>query len=147
MAEFSFDKAKEVLEAGVDQAQDVLKDTPKVDAVLEQLQEKLQTVPYAGDLLASVPEMILMIKSYITQEYTNVSPKVIALMVSAAIYFVKGKDLINDKIPLIGHVDDVAVLAAALKLSEKELDDYKAWRTGVRTAEAQPEVTEETTEE
>ena len=52
----------------------------------------------------------------------------IVIMLCAIIYLLKGKDLIPDKVPVIGYADDIAVFGAALKLTEKELNDYSAWR-------------------
>ena len=76
--------------------------------------------------------MISMIRSYITKEYTAVSPKVIATLVAAIIYLLKGKDLISDKIPVLGMTDDIAVLGVAMKIIEPELNAYRAWRDNGR---------------
>ena len=124
----SLDKAKEVLSSGVSQAQEMLKDTSKIDKLLEDLEVKLQEVPTIGATLADLPLMISMIKSYISKEYEVVSPKVIALMVSSLIYVAKGRDLIKDSIPVLGQLDDIAIVAVALKLNEPELQAYKEWR-------------------
>ena len=43
-------------------------------------------------------------------------------------YCYKQKDLISDKIPVIGIADDLAVLGLALKMSEPELKAFSAWR-------------------
>ena len=74
--------------------------------------------------------MIAMVKSYINGSYKEVSPKVIASLVAAFLYLVKRKDLIPDNIPLVGHVDDLAVLGVALKICEPELKAFAAWRDG-----------------
>ena len=74
--------------------------------------------------------MIAMVKGYITRQYTQVSGKVIATMIAAFIYLVKKKDLIPDNIPILGLVDDLAVLGVALKFCDPELKAYKAWRDG-----------------
>ena len=124
----SIDKVKELLEGGVNQAQELLKDTSKVDDLLQQLEGKFAEIPNVGSTLADVPLMISMVKSYVTKEYTVVSPKVVALLVSSFLYLLKGKDLIPDKTPIIGHLDDIALLTAALKLSGPELQAYKEWR-------------------
>ena len=60
--------------------------------------------------------------------YTEISPKVIISLVAAFIYFVKGIDLIPDFIPIIGRVDDLAILGAALKVCEPELAAFEQWR-------------------
>lgn len=136
MAElFDATKAKELLEDGFGKAQDLLKDTKKVDEVLDQLQEKLKEVPTVGGVLSNIPLMISMVKSYITQEYAEVSPKVIVTMLSAFIYLIKKKDIIPDNIPVIGQLDDIAVVGLALTFVEPELKAYELWRDNKDTAE------------
>ncbi len=131
---FNLDKAKEILDSGLNQAQELLKDTSKIDSLLQELEGKLAGIPTVGTSLARVPLMIRMVKSYVTKEYTNVSPKVIAALVSSFLYLVKKKDLIPDNIPLIGHLDDIGVIAVAPKLCEKELGEYAEWKDGKREA-------------
>ena len=127
---FSLDDAKKLVEGGIGEAQELLKNPSKIDGLLEQLEDKLRGIPVGGDLLASVPLMIAMVKSYINGTYKEVSPKVIASLVAAFLYLVKRKDLIPDNIPLVGHVDDLAVLGVALKICEPELKAFAAWRDG-----------------
>ena len=126
--EFSMEQAQEVLNKGIKEAEEVVKNPSKVDEILIQLEEKLKGVPVIGSTLADLPLMIAMIKAWIKKEYTVVSPKVIACLVGAVIYLIKKKDLISDSIPIIGHADDLAVMGLALKLSEKELKAYAEWR-------------------
>jgi len=123
-----FEKAKEALAGLTGQAEDLIRDTGKLEALLQQLEQKLQEVPTVGTALAKVPLMISMIRSYITKEYTVVSPKVIITLVAAVIYLLKGKDLIPDNIPVLGYADDIAVFAAAFMLDEPELTAYEQWR-------------------
>ena len=127
---FSLDDAKKLVEGGIGEAQELLKNPSKIDGLLEQLEDKLRGIPVGGDLLASVPLMIAMVKSYINGSYKEVSPKVIASLVAAFLYLVKRKDMIPDNIPLVGHVDDLAVLGVALKICEPELKAFAAWRDG-----------------
>ena len=122
------DKAKDLLEQGMAEAQGLMKNASKVDDLLIQVEEALRSVPSIGGTLSQVPLMISMVKSYITGDYTEVSPKVIATLIAGFIYAVKKKDLISDSIPIVGHVDDLAVMGLALKLSEKELKAFAEWR-------------------
>ena len=124
-----FEKAKEALADLTGSAEDLLTDTGKLEALLQQLEQKLLAVPSAGTALSKVPLMISMIRSYITKEYTEVSPKVIATLVAAIIYLLKGKDLIPDNIPVLGYADDIAIFAASFMLDEPELNAYAQWRT------------------
>ena len=126
--DFSMEQAQEVLNKGIEEAESVISNPSKVDEILMQLEEKLKAVPVIGSTLSDLPLMIVMIKAWVKKEYTVVSPKVIACLVGAVIYLIKKKDLISDSIPIVGHVDDLAVLGLALKLSEKELKAFAEWR-------------------
>lgn len=126
----TIDKARELLDYGMGEAQGIMKDPSKIDELLKQLEVKLAEVPQIGDTLADIPLMISMVKSYITRDYTEVSPKVIATLVAAFVYLVKKKDLIPDFIPVAGFADDLGVLGFALKLCKPELQAYKEFRDG-----------------
>ncbi len=132
MAGFSVEQAKAVLEGGISQAQELIQDPSQVKDLLAQLDAKIKEVPVLGESFSDLQLMISMVKGYITREYTEVSPKVIALVVSAFIYLVKRKDLIPDSVPVLGYADDLAIIGLALKLSETELDAFKAWKEGSR---------------
>ena len=122
-------QAKELLEKGIAEAENLMKDTSKIDELLQSLELKLKEIPVAGDALSNVPLMAAMIKAYITKEYTQVSPKVIACMVGAFLYLVKKNDLVPDSLPVIGLADDIAVIALAFKLCEQELNEFEQWRS------------------
>ncbi len=77
-----------------------------------------------------------MVKSYVTREYAEVSPKVVATVVSAFMYLVTQKDLIADNLGVVGLIDDVAVIALVMKINEKELAAYKQWRESNQLPEA-----------
>ena len=126
--EFGMEQAKSLLDKGVAEAEEVIGNPSKVDEILVQLEEQLKTVPAIGNTLSELPLMIAMVKAWIKKDYTEVSPKVIACLVGAGIYLIKKKDLIPDRIPVVGIVDDLAVMGLALKLSEKELKAFSEWR-------------------
>ena len=126
--EFGMEQAQEVLDRELKEAEEIAANPSRVDEILMQLEDKLKTVPVIGNTLADLPLMIAMVKAWIKQEYTVVSPKVIACLVGAILYLIRRKDLISDSIPLVGYADDLAVMGLALKLSEKELQDFAQWR-------------------
>ena len=126
--DFNMEKAQNLLDMGIGDAQELIQNPSKVDEILVQLEEKLKEVPAIGNTLSQVPLMIAMVKAWIKKEYTEVSPKVIACLVGAILYLIKKKDLISDSIPVIGIADDLGVMALALKLSEPELKAFAEWR-------------------
>ena len=126
--DINMDQAKSVLENAAKQAEGILNDPSLVDNILMQLEEKQKQVPAIGETLSDLPLMIAMIKGYITKQYDQVSPKVIALMLGSFIYLVKKDDLLHDNIPVLGIADDIVIVGLALKLCNKELTDFSEWR-------------------
>ena len=73
----SLDAAKSLLDGGIREAQNLIKDPHKVDELLLQVENKLREVPSIGEKLSDLPLMIAMVKEYITCEYKDVSVRVI----------------------------------------------------------------------
>ena len=71
-------KAEKWLKDATKDAEELMKDPSKIDQLLIQLEAKLKEVPAVGDTLANLPAVIALVKAWITKEYTEVSPKVIA---------------------------------------------------------------------
>ncbi len=132
----SIDKAKAVIDSGIDQAQEIIKNNEELNELVTKVQATVKNTPVLGDAVADLPVMVSMVRSYATKEYTVVSPKVIAALVSTFLYLVKRKDLIPDNIPILGHLDDIAIAAVALKLSEPELKAFREWQDAKKAEEA-----------
>ena len=133
--EITLENVKTILDSGIEQAKEVVKDSSKVDDLLIQLEMALKEIPEIGDVLSDIPVLIAMVKGYITREYTDISVKVILTIISAFIYVVRKKDIISDNIPVAGQIDDLTVLLFAIKFVEPELNAYKEWRNrGIRTS-------------
>jgi len=115
------------------EATDFVKNPDRLDSLLAEAEEKLRSIPKIGETVSGLPVVISMVKSWIKKEY-EVQPKVLVTIVAALLYLLKGKDLISDKIPVIGMTDDIAVLGVALKLIEPDLNAYRAWRDQARKA-------------
>ena len=130
MAEqFSAEWAKGIIDDNVQKAQAFIDDPERINGLLGQLQEKLQTLPETvRTAFGNVPAMAQMVKCYITREYTNVSPKVVVSLVAAFIYLVKKDDLIPDNIPILGFADDLAVATVAMAINEREIQEFLVWR-------------------
>lgn len=120
--------ASDILNKLTAEASDFVNNPTRLDSLLAEAEVKLRSIPRVGETLAGLPVVISMVKSWIRREY-EVQPKVLATVVAAILYLVKGKDLIPDSIPVIGMTDDIAVLGLALKIIEPDLNAYRAWRS------------------
>ena len=129
MSELTITKDVEnAYESGKKEAEKILKDPDKMELFLQRLEQKLDEVPLVGEQLSMVPVMVSMIKSYVTKEYTDVPATTIVAMIAALLYLISAKDIISDKLPIIGLLDDIAVLALAWRYTVGEADKYQIWR-------------------
>ena len=69
-----------------------------------------------------------MVKDYAGGAYREVPFGTIAAIVAALAYVLSPIDAIPDFIPVVGYLDDAAVLALCLKLVGGDVDDYRRWR-------------------
>lgn len=109
-------------------AEELLKDTGKLEEFLQKMEGKLATVPLVGSTLADITVLISLVRSYIRNEYRDVSTKTIITVLCCLIYVFSGRDLIPDKVPVLGFADDIAAISIAMKLIADDLDKYKAFR-------------------
>lgn len=122
------EKAQEFYEKSSAEAEDILKDEDKMERFFQKLEKKLKTVPVAGTVLAYVPLMMSLVRSYVKKEYTEPPITSMISIVVALIYFLSPVDLIPDIVPGAGYVDDAVVISGCLALIRTDLEDYRIWR-------------------
>ena len=118
---FDENQAQNELKKGYKKAEILLHDENKLEIFLQKIENKLTIVPIVGNALSYIPVMISMIRSYVRKEYTEIPIGSIISMISALIYFVSPVDIIPDFLPVVGYLDDAAVVAACIKLIKSEL--------------------------
>jgi uncharacterized membrane protein YkvA (DUF1232 family) len=126
--EVSEEEAQKLLNKGKKKAEETINDVDKFERLLQRIEKKLKLVPIAGTTLAIVPTMVSLVKSYVQKEYTDIPIGSVIAMVSALIYFASPIDLIPDNVPVIGYVDDMAVITVCLKMVQSDIDEYLEWR-------------------
>jgi uncharacterized membrane protein YkvA (DUF1232 family) len=72
--------------------------------------------------------MIGMVKDYGARRYRLIPFGTVAAAVFTLIYVFNPLDLIPDMLPIIGQVDDAAVVAGCLILIEQDLRAYRQWK-------------------
>ena len=76
--------------------------------------------------LQKIPAVFRMIKMWSKGEY-KMKLKDILLPAIALIYIISPIDIIPDFVPIIGALDDLAILAFAIPMLMKEVDKFLAW--------------------
>ena len=109
-------------------ADNLARNPDQLGKFLVHLEEKLQNIPKIGSILASVPVMVSMVRSYYKKEYTLLPIGTLVGILAALVYFVSPVDIIPDTIPGIGYLDDALVVAVTMSFIKADVDTYKEWR-------------------
>ncbi|HKL36744.1 MAG TPA: YkvA family protein [Salegentibacter sp.] len=102
-----------------------------VNNVLEDEEEIKSKFESKGKLQRYVDDAQLLfnlLRDYANGNYKEVPFNVVAAIGGALLYVLSPIDLIPDFIPIVGYLDDAAVIAFCLNLIEKDLISYKVWK-------------------
>jgi len=114
-----------------DGAQNVTeKDVEKVINKSEEIRKKFSAKGPLARFIEDGQLLIAIVKDYWAGAYRQVPYGAIASIVFTLIYVLNPFDLVPDMLPLIGQLDDVAILGACLILVEQDLHKYKDWKLG-----------------
>jgi len=114
-----------------DGAQNVTqKDIQKVISRSEDIQRKFSARGPLARFVEDGKLLMSIVKDYWAGAYRQVPYGVIASSVFTLIYVLNPFDMVPDMLPLIGQLDDVAVLGACLLMVEHDLHTYKDWKLG-----------------
>ena len=104
------------------------KDIEKVVAKSEEIEEKFKARGPLKRFIEDYRVLAALVKDYRTGRYRQALYGTIAAVVFALLYVFNPFDLIPDVLPLIGVVDDAAVITACLMLIERDLNKYRNWK-------------------
>ena len=102
-----------------------------VDSVDDRAAEIRETFKAAGPLRRFVTDAALLaglVRDYRRERYRDVPFRTVAAAVFALLYVLSPVDLIPDFLPVVGYLDDAAVVGLCLSMLEHDLARYKAWR-------------------
>ena len=104
------------------------KDVEKVIDRSEDIQKKFNTKGPLGRFIEDGKLLLALVKDYRLKAYRQTPYGTIAAIVFTLIYVFNPFDLMPDVLPVIGQLDDVAVMGACLILVEQDLHKYKNWK-------------------
>ena len=100
--------------------------------------EKNDVGTLAHEAWETLQTMFRLIKASVSGEYTGVPTSTVAAAVAVLIYFISPIDLIPDFIPVLGLLDDVALVAWFSTTLKHEMDRFHEWEL-TRPAEMKAE--------
>ena len=106
------------------------KDVEKVVNKSEEIKKKFSAKGPLARFIEDGQLLIAIVKDYWSGGYRRIPYGVIASIVFTLIYVLNPFDLVPDMLPVIGQLDDVAVMGACLILVEQDLHKYKDWKQG-----------------
>jgi uncharacterized membrane protein YkvA (DUF1232 family) len=87
--------------------------------------------------------MLGIVRDYWARRYRAVPYGVIAAAVFVLLYVINPFDLMPDFLPIIGELDDAAIIGASLLAVERDLFKYRDWKQAQMSAiEVQPDAPE-----
>lgn len=112
------------------EAEEVVHDPERVRSLVQRSFDKIAKYrSEIGEIGAELPVLLRLARSWAVGDYRRIPVKSIVMIVAAALYFINPLDLIPDFLPVIGYVDDAAVVGFVLRSLRRELDAYRAWES------------------
>jgi uncharacterized membrane protein YkvA (DUF1232 family) len=103
-------------------------DVDKVVAKSEEIKSRFRSGGPLGRFVDDGRLLVSMVKDYWSRSYRQMPYATAGAAVVALLYVLNPLDFVPDVLPLIGQVDDAAVIAACLVLIEQDLYKYRQWK-------------------
>ncbi len=78
--------------------------------------------------------LVSLVKDYWARIYRQVPYGTLTAVVFTLVYVFNPLDLMPDVLPVVGQIDDAAVVAACLMLVEHDLQTYRQWKQSRKDA-------------
>lgn len=102
-------------------------DVEKVVDKAEDIKKKFSRKGPLGRFIEDGQLLISLVKDYWAGKYRRIPVMAIAAIVFTLLYVLNPFDLVPDFLPVIGQLDDAAVITICLLLVEQELHNYRTW--------------------
>ena len=123
-------------------AEEILKNPNKAVRFYESLNDKMNKTKGLSKWFEAVDTIGDMVVDYAKGNYREVPLNTIIGATAALIYFLSPIDVLPDVVASLGQLDDIAVIAFAVKSISHNLDKYKDWKAS-RSIKVVPEISDE----
>jgi uncharacterized membrane protein YkvA (DUF1232 family) len=99
----------------------------KVLDVAPRLRQKFKDQGHLRPYATSVELLLAMLEDFSRGRYRSVPYYAISVAAVSLLYVHEPSDLIADDLPMIGHLDDAAVMATCVRLVAEAASRYSEW--------------------
>jgi uncharacterized membrane protein YkvA (DUF1232 family) len=103
-------------------------DLRRLEEAEEELRRRVDRPGPIGHLVSDVNLMVDLVKDYRAGRYREVPWWALSAIAFCLAYVLSPIDALPDPLPVVGRIDDAAVLGLSLLLVDQELQRYKGWR-------------------
>lgn len=103
-------------------------DVDKIFQKRKEIEDKFSGNGPLGKFWSDLKLLFELVNDYRKGEYREIPWTSIAAIIGALLYVLSPIDLIPDFIPVIGLLDDAAVVALCLRAIDGDLQAYKKWK-------------------
>jgi uncharacterized membrane protein YkvA (DUF1232 family) len=112
-------------------AKSCVDDRESLQTLLNEAARKAAVVPRDSfkEYWPYLQTMLRLVRAHHRREYDKVKHDALLWIVAALNYLVDPFDLIPDKTPFLGFIDDAAVVEFVVDRTQQTLDDFMTWET------------------
>ena len=109
-------------------AQEYVTDKDKTDELIKEAMEKAAGKSGFEEIYEKIQLSFELVKDYVSGSYREISKSTIISILGAIIYFVSPIDAIFDAIPVLGFLDDAAILGFVIRQVDSDIRKYRVWK-------------------
>jgi uncharacterized membrane protein YkvA (DUF1232 family) len=115
-------------------AKSCVDDRERLHALFDEAARKAAVVPKDSfkEYWPYLQTMLRLVRAHHRGKYDQITHDALLWIVAALNYLVDPFDLIPDKTPFLGFIDDAAVVEFVVDRTRETLDDFMTWETGPR---------------
>lgn len=88
----------------------------------------LSGFPSVQSLFTELHLFLEFVESYRANQYRSISPATLFVAALGVIYLFSPIDLLPDYIPVLGWIDDIAILRVIIEVIRTDLKKFKIWK-------------------
>lgn len=110
-------------------AHEYFNDRNKAEDLLNKAKQKAENneIPLK-EIIEKLQLLFEVLQAWYKGTYKEMPKGSIIMIIASILYFVSPVDLIPDFVPVIGYLDDAAVIAFAIKQITADLEKFKVWK-------------------